>query len=67
MAHAAVDARLQGMRVHVEPGIDSFAAQMLRNGSVSYLRRPPMARTPIGLHDDLLNTVSAFMMIFSIQ
>src|SRR5262249_44053065 len=53
VAQAAVDARLQGMRAHVDQGIDSFAAQMLRNGSVSSLRRPPMARTPLGLHADL--------------
>jgi hypothetical protein len=55
VAHAAVDARLQGMRAHVEQGIDSFAAQMLRNSNVSSLRCPPMARAPLGLHDDLLN------------
>ena len=55
VAQAAVDARLQGMRTHVEEGIDCFAAQMLRNGSVISLRRPPMARDPIGLDDDLLN------------
>jgi hypothetical protein len=49
-----VDARLQGMRAHVEQGIDNFVAQMMRNGSVTSLRRRPMARRPIGLNDDLL-------------
>jgi hypothetical protein len=49
-----VDARLQGMRVHIEQGIDNFVAQMMRNGSVTSLRRRPMARRPIGLNDDLL-------------
>jgi len=54
-----VDVRLQGMRVHVEQGIANFAAQMICNGSVTTLRRPPMARSPIGLYDDLceLSTV----------
>src|SRR5215510_23333 len=55
IAQAAVDARLQGMRTYVEQGIDCFAAQMLRNGTVSSLRRPPMARVTLGLYDDLLN------------
>jgi hypothetical protein len=55
VAQATVDARLQDMRVHVEQGIDSFAAQMMRNGGVTALRCPPMARAPIGLNDDLLN------------
>ena|SRR5437870_5669923 len=50
----AVDARLQGMRVHVERGIDNLVAQMMRKDSVTSLRRPPMASAPIGLDDDLL-------------
>jgi len=56
-----VDARLQGMRVHVEQGIDNFAAQMIRNGSVTSLRCPPMARPTIDLDYDLseLSTVGA--------
>jgi hypothetical protein len=49
-----VDARLQGMRAHVEQGMDNFVAQMMRNGSVTSLRRRPMARRPIGLNEDLL-------------
>jgi len=57
----AVDVRLQGMRVHVEQGIANFAAQMIRNGSVTSLRCPPMARPTIGLDYDLseLSTVGA--------
>ena len=52
---STVDARLQGMRGHVEQGIDSLVAQMMRNGSVTSLRRPPMASASIGLNDDILN------------
>jgi hypothetical protein len=48
-----VDARLRGMRVHAEQGIAHFAAQMIRNGSVTSLRCPPMARPTIGLDYDL--------------
>ena len=50
-----VDTRLKGMRIHVDQGIESFAAQMIRNGSVKHLRRPPMTRPSIGIHDDLLS------------
>ena len=50
-----IDVRLKGMRIHVDQGIESFAAQMMRNGSVTPLRRPPMIRPPIGIHDDLLS------------
>jgi len=53
-APSTVDARLQGMRGHVEQAIDNLAAQMMRNGSVTSLRRPPMASKSIGLYDDLL-------------
>jgi len=54
-----VDARLQSMRVHVEQGIQNFAVQIMRHGSVIALRSPRMARSPIGLYDDLceLSTV----------
>jgi hypothetical protein len=52
---ATVDARLKGMRTHVEPGIEIFAAQMMRNGSTTLLRRPPMTRRPINIDDDLLS------------
>jgi len=37
-APSTVDARLQGMRGHVEQAIDNLAAQMIRNGSVTSLR-----------------------------
>ena len=50
-----VDARLKGMRSHVEQGISSFAVQMIRNGSVASLRCPPMTRPSIGLDDDLFD------------
>ena len=50
-----IDVRLKGMRIHVDQGIESFAAQMMRNDSVTPLRRPPMIRPPIGIHDDLLS------------
>ena len=51
---STVDARLQGIRGHVEQAIDNLAAQMMRNSSVTSLRRPPMASASIGLYDDLL-------------
>ena len=50
-----VNTRLKGMRTHVDQGIESFAAQMIRNGNVTPLRRPPMTSPPIGIHDDLLS------------
>jgi hypothetical protein len=59
VAQMTVDARLQGMRVYVEQGIEHFAAQIIHNDSVTTLRRPPMSRRSIGLDDDLcgLSTV----------
>ena len=55
VAQAAVVRGYRGCEPTLEQGIDCFAAQMLRNGSVISLRRPPIARDPIGLDDDLLN------------
>ena len=51
----SVDTRLKGMRIYVDQGVESFAAQMIHNGNVTPLRRPPMTRPSIGIHDDLLS------------
>lgn len=50
-----VDARLKDMRIYVEQGINSFAAQMRRNGSVVSLRCPPMTRPSIDIDDNLFD------------
>lgn len=49
-----VDLKLREMRPHIEQGLEYFARQITKGGSVKTLRRRPQERPSIGLHDSLV-------------